>query len=92
MSETRDLNNLLDAMEAPKPWWQSRGIIGSLVTVAASLAALAGYALDVEGTTELALGLATLIGGALAWWGRVKAVRPISTRKVLPGVTMGGRP
>jgi hypothetical protein len=60
--------------------------------MAASIAAIAGYALDVEGTTDLALGLATLIGGALAWWGRVKAVRPISTRKVLPGVTMGGRP
>lgn len=92
MSAVRDMTDLLDLPDEPKPWWQSRGIIGSLVTISASLAALAGYALDVEGTTELAMGLATLIGGALAWWGRVKAMQPISTRKVLPGVTIGGRP
>ena len=76
MTEPRELDDMLDAMEDPKPWWESRGIIGSLVTFAAGIASLAGYALDVEGTTELALGLATLIGGALAWWGRVNLIYP----------------
>jgi hypothetical protein len=81
----------LDALEEPKPWWQSRAIIGSLITAAASLAALAGYALDVPATTELVLGLAGLVGSALAWWGRVRASRPISKTQVAPGLTLGGR-
>lgn len=79
------------SLDDPKPWWQSRAIIGSLITAAASLAALAGYALDVQATTELVLGLAGLIGSALTWWGRVRASRPISRTQVAPGLTLGGR-
>jgi hypothetical protein len=79
------------ALDDPKPWWQSRAIIGSLITAAASLAALAGYALDVPATTELVLGLAGLVGSALTWWGRVRASRPISRTQVAPGLTLGGR-
>jgi hypothetical protein len=85
---TSDLNVRLAAMDEPKPWWTSRGVIGSVVTVASSLAALAGWSIDQGSTTELALGLVSLAGGAMAWWGRARAVRPISKRAVLPGLTL----
>lgn len=74
-----------DPLDA-KPWWQSRAIIGSLITVASSGAALAGYAVDVSAVTELALGLGSIIGGALSWYGRVQATRPISMTRVAPGL------
>lgn len=73
----------------PKPWWQSRTIIGSLITVASTGAALAGYAVDVNAMTELALGLSSIIGAALSWYGRVQATRTISRTMVLPGVGGG---
>jgi hypothetical protein len=85
MTDSTQPNEMLDnAM----PWWQSRAIIGSLVTVAASAAALGGIAIDVGAVTELALGLISLIGGAMSWWGRVKATRTISRTQMLPGVTL----
>lgn len=70
------------------PWWQSKAIWGALVTVAASFAGLAGYAVDIGVTTELVVSLVTLVGGALGWWGRVKAVQPISRTQVAPGITL----
>jgi hypothetical protein len=79
---------IIDHLGKPKPWWQSRTIIGSLITVVASVLALAGYTLDVAAASELVFGLAGLIGGALAWYGRVKATRPISRTKVAPGLEL----
>lgn len=81
-----------DPAETPKPWWQSRAVLGALVTVAASAAAIAGYTVNVETTTEILLSFATLVGGALSWWGRVQAERPISRTQVLPGVNLKGQP
>jgi len=84
MSDDLELTYLDTAI----PWWQSRGIIGSLVTIVASLIGLAGWQMDVGQATELALGLASLIGGGLSWWGRVRAhPLPISRNQVLPGIT-----
>jgi hypothetical protein len=68
-----------------KPWWQSKSIIGSLVTVAAVVAGFFG--LDVDPATQAfvvsqldlvmtAAGVA--IGAALAIYGRVVARQPIS--------------
>lgn len=70
------------------PWWQSRAIWGSLVTIAASLAALVGWSVDVEQTTELIVIATSLVGGAASWWGRVQATHPISKTQVLPNVTL----
>lgn len=81
-----DLPETRPVLMETKPWWQSRTIIGAMITVASSGAALAGYVVDVHAVTELALGLSSIIGGALSWWGRVQATRPISTTKVLPGL------
>jgi hypothetical protein len=77
--------------EGPKPWWQSRAIWGSLIAAAAGLAGLAGYTVDVPAVTEAIVGAATLVGAALAWYGRLRAERPISPRKVLPGLELPER-
>ena len=81
-----------DYMEVPaaKPWWQSRAIWGAIMTAAAGLAGLAGYSIDAPAATEAVIGLVSLIGAGLAWWGRVQAERPIS-RDVVPGVTLPER-
>ena len=63
-------------MDASKPWYLSRTIWASLVTVALSLAALAGLSVgDVDGTA-LAEGLlqaVTAICGVVAILSRVRA-------------------
>jgi hypothetical protein len=74
------------------PWWQSRAIWGSLVTVFASLAAMVGWTVDIEATVELIMVALTLAGGVASWWGRVQATRPISKTQVLPGVTLEKTP
>ena len=88
MNEPTELNAMLDAMEDPKPWWQSRGIIGSVVTGAAAILALMGYTLDTGAATDLVVGLVGIVGAALSWWGRVQALHPISKTKILPGLTL----
>lgn len=70
------------------PWWESRTIIGAVVTVAASLAALAGYTIDIGQAIDIVLSLTTLAGGALALWGRIRASTVISRTKVLPRVSV----
>lgn len=70
---------------APKPWWQSRAIIGALVIVAAQGLRLTGWEIDTEALTDALLNALILVGAALAWWGRVQATRPIS-RRVAPGL------
>ncbi|MBK8638047.1 MAG: hypothetical protein IPN92_07055 [Chromatiaceae bacterium] len=70
---------------APKAWWQSRAIIGALVVVAAQGLRLTGWEIDTEALTDALLNALSLLGAALAWWGRVQATRPIS-RRVAPGL------
>lgn len=80
-----------DAATAPalepvtKPWWQSRAIIGALVIVAAQGLRLTGLEINTEALTDAIVSALTLLGAALAWWGRVQASQPIS-RRVAPGV------
>lgn len=71
--------------DAPKPWWQSRAIVGALVVVGAQVVRSFGWEIDSQAMTDAILGALTLIGAALAWWGRVHASCPIS-RRVAPGV------
>jgi len=86
-----DPNSELDAlarMNTAIPWWESRAMVGSVVTILASLADVMGWTIEVGQTTELIVSLAALIGGALSWWGRVHATHPISRTAVAPGLTL----
>lgn len=74
--------------DAPKPWWLSRAVVGSVVTVAVGLAGIAGWSVDAAATTELVLSLLTMLSGALAWWGTVQRKAPIDQKQVLPGVRL----
>lgn len=62
---------------APKPWWQSNAVLGGVAVVASQLAALAGYQLDAPAIIDIGTSLIGLFGGAMAIWGRIKAVQPI---------------
>jgi len=75
-----------DPFSAPaeKPWWQSRTVLGALVVLLASGLRLAGVDVDQQALTSLVLDAVSLLGGALALWGRIAASRPIR-RRVLPG-------
>jgi uncharacterized membrane protein len=73
---------------ASKPWWQSRAIWGAVIVVLAQLARLIDVDIDVDGLTDAALSLATLIGAVMAWWGRMRADQAISQTRILPGVTL----
>lgn len=75
----------------PKPWWRSRGVVGAAVVVLASVVRLAAPSLeiDTQALTDAILDLLTLAGGALAWWGRVRASQPIRRR---PALAAAGQP
>lgn len=73
------------------PWWQSRAVIGSLVTVVASIAAMVGYTVDLDKAIDLLFTLVSLAGGLASWWGRVNATKVISKRQVIPRVTISER-
>lgn len=63
-------------MDEAKPWYRSRTIWASLVTVAAALAALSGIAVseaDQALLTETILQAVTAIGGIVALVGRLVA-------------------
>lgn len=79
-------NMAANASMGVKPWWQSRAIWGALIVFIAQLARLVEIDVDVEGMTDAALSIATLVGAVLAWYGRLQATRPVSRTQVLPGV------
>lgn len=76
--------------DAPKPWWMSRAVVGSVVTVAVGVAGIAGWSVDAAATTELVVSLLTMVSGAVAWWGSVQRKTPIDKQQVLPGVRLPG--
>lgn len=61
----------------PKPWWASNTIIGGVAVVASQVAAMVGYQLDAPSVMDIGTSLIGLFGGAMAIWGRIKAVQPI---------------
>lgn len=66
-----------------KRWWESKTVIGSLVTIGASVAGVAGVVVDADAQnqiTELVVLTITSIGGLIALYGRIKAQSKI-TRK-----------
>ena len=63
-------------MNGTKVWWQSKTVWGSVIALLAGVATLAGVKLDAtlqDQLAELIVGAANIIGGAVAWYGRVKA-------------------
>jgi hypothetical protein len=68
---------ILDA----KPWWQSKGVIGSIVGIAVSAAVAFGVQLPEgfgEDATGIVMGLSGAVASALALYGRVKAAKTIT--------------
>lgn len=62
--------------DTTKPWWTSKTVWGSIIAMLAGVATFAGLKLDAtlqDQLAELVVGLANVVGGALAWYGRVKA-------------------
>lgn len=61
----------------PKPWWQSRGVVGAMAVIIAQIMAFAGVQLDAGTLTALLLQAVSLIAGIIALIGRVGATQPI---------------
>jgi hypothetical protein len=67
-----------EATNDTKPFWQSRAIIGSAVTIAALIAGFYKIKIDVGNLTDIVVQIAGLLGAALAIYGRIKATQPIA--------------
>lgn len=85
------------ANAGPKPWYASAGVWGAVVTLAGSVLALFKLQLDpalLDAVREWVLALATLLGGGVALWGRIRATRRIGTspRDGGPGASNNARP
>lgn len=76
------------ANQDEKPWWESKAIWGVLLMALSQTIRAFGYDLpfDVAHWAESLASLGTVAGLVLAWMGRVKANRPISMKRVLPGL------
>ena len=69
-----------------KPWWQSRAVIGILVSLAAAITERMGWIVDADTLTTLAVQVAEVAGLALAFVGTVRRRGPIDHSLVAPGV------
>jgi hypothetical protein len=76
----------------PKSQLASRGVIGALVVIAATVLRQWGVEIDTAATTELVFNAVTLAGGVLAYWGRLRATRPIRAIRRLPVAPPGDDP
>ncbi len=67
-------------MDNTKVWWQSKGVWGSVVAMAAGVGHVAGIDISQpiqNELTDIIVGFGTLAGGALALYGRIKAVAAV---------------
>ena len=78
-----------------RPWWLSRGVWGSLLTLVAVGAGFAGMGFDAEAATDAVMPIVETIplllagiGAVLSWWGRRNAKAPIDKTLV---ARIGGR-
>lgn len=62
-------------MNDTKPWYESKAVWGSLLAVVSSLA---GVTLPLDTATDLLTNAGSLVGGAIALWGRVQATDRIA--------------
>jgi hypothetical protein len=74
-----------------KPWYASTTVWGALVTLAGSILSLLKFQLDPQllaDIREWVLALATLIGGGIALWGRIRATRRISSTPTTTAIVL----
>ena len=72
-----------------KPWWTSRAVIGSIVTVALSvLGAFVDWRVDAENLSDVVYQIVMAVFGLLAFIGTVKRKAPIDQTLVVPGVRL----
>jgi hypothetical protein len=64
------------AKQTPKPWWMSRTILGGIAAIIAGMLGLSSCE-DADLIRELLTQLASVAGGVLAIYGRIKATRAI---------------
>lgn len=69
-----------------KPWWQSRAIIGVLVSLIAVITERMGWIVDANTLTTLAVQVAEVTGLALAFVGTVRRRAPIDGGLIVRGV------
>lgn len=80
-----------DAVPDPKLPWHSRTLIGAAVVAVSQIVRIIWpeVDIDVSATVDAVTTLLSLVGAALAWWGRVKAARPIRWRRASEAVAGG---
>jgi len=72
------------AEKEQKPWYLSKTVIASIITVVIGVVGAFGYdelASEKESLTEVVLSLATAIAGAVAIYGRLTATKQIRKNK-----------
>lgn len=77
----------IDHLTNQEPWYRSRVTLGALAAMAAGVAGLAGFSFSAEDQAfavdtavkaiELGSAAMALIGGAVAWYGRWRAKKPL---------------
>ena len=60
-----------------KNWYQSKTIWGAIAVIISSISQMAGVSLDAGQLTEATMSLVSLVGGVVAYVGRVKATHLI---------------
>lgn len=91
LSDAAGRGTVIPVPNPVKPWWTSRALIGSIVTVVASVT---GVSLGVGGSeslTESIVAILTAISGLIAFYGTLKRDAPIDKTTVLPGVRVPGK-
>jgi hypothetical protein len=71
----------LERAATPKPKWQSRGMIGALVSGLAGIAGAFGFVLapeEVDALVGLVANAVVVVGAVMAWIGRKNAARPVA--------------
>lgn len=64
------------APEDEKPWWKSKGVLGSLGTILIPIAGMAGVEIsggDISQAVELVVQTAAVVSGVIALIGRITA-------------------
>jgi hypothetical protein len=68
-------------MNESKPWYASTAVWGGVLAALSPLIALAGYEVDAGQAADLLAALGSLVGGALAVYGRVRATAVIARQR-----------
>lgn len=74
----------IEEVEETKPWWQSKTVIGGIVTFASVIAAALGHQINEAEQAvivEAVSGLAGAVGLVLTVWGRGTASKKITLKK-----------